>query len=90
MGRAGRTVWRPETVFHPESGMTLTRRGAIHMTQDVLEEGWPMFEKDLDGTPAFEMLIPLEKNPAPLYIKLHKYKGSGIPRGRSFHASDYR
>ncbi len=68
--------------------MTFTEAGAWQLIEEKLEEGERLEEIELDTPPGrkgYVMLIHLEDNKPPLYVKLQL--GGGKVIGRSFHYS---
>ena len=81
--------WRPGQIINPRDGMCFTQNGAWHLIEEKLEEGHEIEEIILEvpaGKKGYVMLIPLEPNKPPLYVKLQL--GSGYVIGRSFHYSE--
>ena len=82
--------WVPGQILNPRDGMFFTPNGAWHLIQEKLEEGHEITEIELDNPPGksgFTMLIELETDKPPLYVKLQL--GSGCVIGRSFHYSTH-
>ncbi len=85
------SVWQPNDVISPESGLPFTEPGAWEFIAELLDSGHPMSAVDLDfppGCKAYSLTVRLQPERTPLYIKL-ELGGSGKVFGRSFHYSRY-
>ena len=82
------TEWRPTEVINPESNMPFTDAGAWELIATLLEGRHPLVEVELEkpaGKKGYVMIVELQRNCAPLYIKLQL--GGGKVICRSFHLS---
>jgi hypothetical protein len=83
--------WWPYQVTDPTSGAPFTEQSARELITALLESGHPLQEvklRDPANKVGYTLLVPLQPDEAPLYIKLHL--GSGQILCRSFHYSDPR
>jgi hypothetical protein len=87
------TDWRPQTVSNPNSLLDpyFTDSGAWELIATTLERGHPVEVVTLrkpPGATGYVMMIDLETDQPPIYVKLQL--GAGKIIGRSFHHSEHQ